>query len=392
VNRPDVVVIGAGIVGSAAAYFLTRAGVRTLVVDRGGASAGSSSGCMGHLMLMSAPESMYRLSRHSLELWKQFHRDVGGFEMLHCGCLWLGESELDMPLLQTMHDEIAAYGDTGQLLGTRELLAREPALAKDLVGAYFYPEDAVIFPMQATAAMLGAVVRQGGETRFGTNVIGLRRAADGSVRSVVTDGGEIETDAVVIAAGVWAPDITEMAGLPRASIFPRRGDLAITMPQDQRVKTQMVEVGYLRTATGKAPDPEDIGSDAGACALNLQPQGNGTLLVGSTRQFSGYDRRVNTRLLRASFERAARFVPCLEDLQIVRTWAGLRPYTRDKVPVLGPCADVPGLFVTGGHEGLGITLSMASGELVAQAVRGATTTQSLAPFLLSRFSEVVHDG
>jgi sarcosine oxidase subunit beta len=392
VKRPDVVVIGAGIVGSAAAYYLTLAGLRTLVIDRGGASNGSSSGCMGHLMLMSAPECMYHLSRRSLELWRQFHRDVGGFEMLNCGCLWLGESEEDMPTLQKIHDEIASFGDEGQLLTTSELLRREPALAPDLVGAYFYPKDSVIFPMQATAALLGAIVRQGGAVQYDTNVLGLRRSTDGSVCSVITDAGEIETGVVVNAAGVWLPDITVMAGLPRAPIFPRRGDLAITMPQDQRVKTQMVEVAYLRTATGKAKDPEDGEPDEGACALNLQPQGNGTLLVGSTRQFAGYDRRVNMRLLRASFERASRFVPSIQDLQIVRTWAGLRPYTRDKVPIIGPASSVPGLFVSGGHEGLGITLSMASGELIAQSVRGEPTTQSMEPFLLDRFSEVVADG
>jgi glycine/D-amino acid oxidase-like deaminating enzyme len=347
---------------------------------------------MGHLMVMSGPEPMYQLSRSSLTLWKQFHRDVGGFEMRESGCLWLGESDEDLPLLQTMHDAILGFGDTGEILSPAELSAREPELAPDLVGAFYYPDDAVIFPMQATGALLGAAIRQGGAIRLETNVRGLRRSADGAVRAVVTDRGEIETSVVINAAGPWAPDIAEMAGLPRLPIFPRRGDLAITMPQDLRVKTQMVEVAYLRTATGKAPDPESSEVDPGACALNLQPQGNGTVLIGSTRQFAGYDRTVNTKLLRDSFERAARFVPAVAGLQVVRTWAGLRPYTKDKVPVIGPVGAVPGLFVAGGHEGLGVTLSMATGALLAQAVKGEPLQQPLDPFVPDRFAEVVADG
>ena len=347
---------------------------------------------MGHLMLLSAPESMYRLSRRSLTLWKQFHRDVGGFEMRECGCLWLGESDEDLPLLQDVHDNILGYGDTGLMLSRAELLAREPELADDLVGAFFYPDDAVIFPMHATGALLAAAFRQGGEIQHNTNVLGLQRSADGAVCGVVTDRGEIETSIVVNAAGAWAPRINEMLGLPRLPIFPRRGDLAITMPQDLRVKTQMVEVAYLRGATGKAPDPESPEPDPGSSALNLQPQGNGTVLIGSTRQFAGYDRTVNTRLLRDSFLRAARFVPAVADLQVVRTWAGLRPYTKDKLPVIGPIGAVPGLFVAGGHEGLGITLSMATAELITAVVKGEPLQQSLDPFMPDRFAEVLADG
>lgn len=388
--KHDVVVIGGGIVGCAVAYFLAKAGRRPLIVEQSGASAGTSSSCMGHLMLMSGPEPMYRMSRRSLELWKRFSRDVGGFEIHECGCLWLGESAEDEPLLQTMHDDILGYGDTGLMLSRKQLLDREPCLADDLFGAFFYPEDAVIFPMQATASLLAETLRMGGSIQTRTTVQGIRLHPAGSIAAVETDRGPIWTDTVVNAAGVWSPVIGEMAGMPNLPIYPRRGDLAITMPQDLRVRTQMVEVAYLRTATGAAPDPESDTPDPGACALNLQPQGNGTVLIGSTRQFAGFDRTVNHALLSDSFERAARFVPQVADLQVVRTWAGLRPYTKDKVPIVGPVTAVPGMFVASGHEGLGITLSMATGELIAQAVTGQSLQQSLDPFTPDRCGEVAH--
>lgn len=384
--------IGAGIVGCAIAYYMTRAGLRPVVVDRGGVAGGSSGSCMGHLMMISDPHEMYRLSTRSLALWKQFHADVGGFELRECGCLWLGEGDADVPVLEDIAAKIRGFGGPGRIVEPTELRRMEPALADDLVGAFFYPDDGILFPMQGAAALMGAAQDGGATTSYHTTVRGLHRGPGGAVEAVETDRGSIETGTVINAAGVWLPEVAELFGLPRIPIFPRRGDLAITMPQDLLVTTQMVEVAYLRTAVGKVVDPESDAVDPGAYALNVQPQGNGTVLIGSTRQFGGFDTRVNVALLQQSLARACRFVPALADLQIVRTWAGLRPYTKDKLPVIGPIGAVPGLFVAGGHEGLGITLSMATAELITAVVKGEPLQQSLDPFMPDRFAEVLADG
>jgi glycine/D-amino acid oxidase-like deaminating enzyme len=95
-------------------------------------------------------------------------------------------------------------------------------------------------------------------------------------------------------------------------------------------------------------------------------------------------------LLAQSLRRAARFVPRIADLQLVRSWAGLRPYTRDKLPIIGADPRLPGFYMAGGHEGLGITLSLATGELLAQLLTGVETTLDPAPFSPQRFDEVVH--
>ena len=391
-KQADAVVIGAGIVGCAIAYNLTRSGLRPVVVDRGGVAGGTSGSCMGHLMMLADSQEMYRLSARSLALWKQFHAEVGGFELRDCGCLWLGESDADVPLLEDIAAKIRGFGGSGRIVEPTELRRMEPELADDLVGAFFCPDDGILFPMQAAAALMGAAQDGGARTSYHTTVRGLHCGSDSAVSAVETDRGIIETGIVVNAAGVWLPEVAELFGLPRIPIFPRRGDLAITMPQDLPVTTQMVEVAYLRSAVGKVIDPESDEPDPGTYALNLQPQGNGTVLIGSTRQFGGFDKRVNLALLQQSLARACRFVPALADLQIVRTWAGLRPYTKDKMPVIGPVESVPGLFVAGGHEGLGITLSTGTAELIAQAVTGQPLAQPLEPFSPVRFTEVVRGG
>jgi glycine/D-amino acid oxidase-like deaminating enzyme len=389
VKHPDVVVIGGGIVGCAVAYWLTRAGLSPLLIERDGIAGGSSGACMGHLMMMPDPQDMYQLSRRSVELWRAFHDEERSFEMRNCGCLWLGESAEDWPLLEGIDSKLQGYGDPGLMIDQAALLAREPGLAPDLVGAFFYPKDAVVFPTQAAGALLQAAMRNGAEVLHHTAVENLRLDSTGRIEGVETSAGFIATRKVVNATGVWVPDLGESVGLSRLPIFPRRGDLAITMPQDLPIHTQIIEVAYLRSAAGKVVDPEDIEPDAGSCALNVQPQSNGTLLIGSSRQFSGYDRRVNQELLSASLRRAARFVPQIADMQLVRSWAGLRPYTRDKRPLIGP-SRIAGYYIAGGHEGLGITLSMGTGEMIAQQITGKPTTLAAETFDPNRFEGTLH--
>lgn len=386
-----MVVIGGGIVGCATLYFLARAGLRALMVERDGVAGGTSGACMGHLMMMPGPELMFRFSTHSLELWRRFHADLGGFDLRACGCLWLGESTEDEAVLEDLLRTVQGLGGTSELLDAKSLHKKEPGLARDLIGAFYYPGDGVVFPMQACSALLREALRLGAEVRTGCSAVGLQRDGSGAVRALLTDQGDISTAAVVNCAGVWAPDQTEAAGLGRVPIFPRRGDLAITMPRDLPVSHQMVEVAYLRTATGKVADPEDENPDPGAFALNLQPQTNGTLLVGSSRQFCGMDRAVRPGLLQQSLARAQRFVPRLGDLQLVRSWAGLRPYTRDKMPMVGAVPGLPGYYLNAGHEGLGITLCMASAELIATQLRGQEFCMDASALGADRaFSEMQH--
>ena len=385
-QRPDVVVIGGGIVGSACVYFLSRAGLKVTLLERQGVASGTSGSSMGHLMVVPGPPLMYELTYRSVQLWHALFREVGGFHFRHAGVLWVGDAQEDLPLLQDLHRDMQGHGEKCRLLDPKELCELEPNLAPDLVGGFHYPDDAITFPMAAAAAMLADAVRHGAKIRPWTPALGLRRNDAGAVEAVRTSHGEIETGAVVNAAGVWAPEITEWAGLPPAPIYPRRGDLAITMPHQEPVSHQILEVGYLRTVGAKTIDPASGEPDPGAWAMNIQPQSNHTFLIGSTRQFDGFDRKVNLRLLHQSLLRASRFVPAVSDLAVVRTWAGLRPYTTDKLPILGPVPEVPGLYMASGHEGLGISLAMVTGELITQSVTGQQPELDLTPFSLARFA------
>ncbi len=176
-----------------------------------------------------------------------------------------------------------------------------------------------------------------------------------------------------------------MAGQPRLPVVPRAGNLAITAHHASPIRTQILEVSYLRVAHGAAQaDPTRTDEDRGAHAVNMQPQTNGGCLIGSTRQFQGMNRTVNPELLRRSLQRAARYVPALAASPLVRTWVGLRPYSLDKHPLIGPWPGLEGMWVATGHEGLGITLCQVTGLLLAQQFTGAKPTVDVTPYLPAR--------
>ena len=386
-RSPDAVVIGGGIVGCAVAWFLSRAGLRVTLLDRDAIAGGTSGCCMGHLMVTADHDMLHALTSRSVTLWNRMFDEIGSIERRMTGALYLAEDESDLSLLDRLQGDFARHGEASQRLDGQALRELEPALAEDLPGGLFYPRDGVVLPMQAAGRMAADARRLGAEVRPFTPVTGLRLGAGRRVEAVLTPDGAIPTTNVVNAAGVFAPALTELAGLGRAPIHPRRGDLAITNARTAPIRTQLIEVSYLRVAHGSTKvDPTGRVPDPGAQAMNVQPQSNGSCLIGSTRQFVGMDRRVDPALLRHSLRRAARYVPALAQAQITRTWAGLRPWTSDKLPIVGPVDAVPGFHMAAGHEGLGITLAPITGELVMQAMTGAKPSIALEPLALVRFS------
>ena len=212
----------------------------------------------------------------------------------------------------------------------------------------------------------------------------MRRAGD-RIEAVQTEGGEIACRTVVNSAGVWTPDVAAQLDQPRLPIYPRAGNLAITGHHATPIRTQLLEIGYLRYAHGAAKvDPTRTDVDPGGHAVNMQPQTNGGCLIGSTRQFCGMARQLNRDLLHRSLQRAARYAPGVAAAPIVRTWVGLRPYSADGHPLIGPWPPVEGLWIAAGHEGLGISMAPMTGLLLAQQIAGVATEIDSTPYLPAR--------
>ena len=122
-------------------------------------------------------------------------------------------------------------------------------------------------------------------------------------------------------------------------------------------------------------------------AFVFEPTAAGTMLLGSSREFAGYDTRTTLPVLRAIVRRAIRFIPSLAGLHCIRTYGGLRPFTPDHLAIISPVEEVPGFYIAAGHEGNGIGLAPLTGQLMDQLIRGVPTTVDVTPLRWSRFRE-----
>jgi glycine/D-amino acid oxidase-like deaminating enzyme len=389
VETADLVVVGGGIVGCSVVHQLATllpASARIVLLDRGPIAGATSGSSMGHLMVTPDDARAHALSAASLRLWRDLAARHDDFEFQATGALYLADTAADAALLPVLRAQFVACGETADLLDGPQLRQLEPGLAADLDAALFYPGDAVVLPMPACGVMLREAARAcpGLVVRPECAVTGFVRDGD-RIAAVRTERGDIATRTVVNATGVWAPELAVMLGQPRLPIFPRAGNLAVTGHHVTPVRTQLLEVSYLRFAHGAAAVDPSRTDDVGGHAVNVQPQSNGSCLIGSTRQFRGMDRTLNRDLLHRSLLRARRYAPALGSAPIVRTWVGLRPYSIDKLPLIGPWPPVPGLWLAAGHEGLGITLGPISGRLLAQQIAGVPCEVDPLPYQPARF-------
>jgi D-hydroxyproline dehydrogenase subunit beta len=363
-RRPDVVVVGAGIVGAACADSLSREGLAVLVLESRFASAGATGAGMGHIVAMDDSPAQLALTARSLALWGELAAELPKeCEDEPCGTLWLAADEDEMEAVQAKEAAYRRAGVAAEIWGAAELSHAEPNLRKGLAGALHVPGDRVLYPPNAARFLLARARDRGAEIREGVEVTEI------GARSVATTQETVETGAVVNAAGPEAPRLTP--GLP---IVPRKGHLVITDRYPGFCGHQLVELGYLKSAHA---------STGPSVAFNLQPRATGQMLLGSSREFAGWDSRVDRRILSRMIVRALDFMPSLSSLSAIRAWTGFRPATPDKLPLIGRWHE-DGPWIAAGHEGLGITTAPATAEMLAAIITGRTSPVDPAPFSPNR--------
>lgn len=395
----DVVVIGGGVVGTAITYQLAKRGMDVCNVERSGIASGTSSRCDGRITISDqVPGDSLRLAKASMDMFPGLSDELGhDIEWSQEGILLLTESEAEFEVAKQHCVRMVEAGLPYRILDQRELRARHPCVADDIVGAVDITCDGLVNPMALAQGFTHAAQRHGAATAIHAPVLEIKRDAAGAVSHVVTDAGTIATGKVVNAAGVWAPDLGAMVGLD-IPIQPRQGQLLV-MERGNRVmppgggaqEFSYIMVRLQDTAYKRQTTPA---MDKYGIAFAYEPTEGGTGLVGTSRYFAGRDTASNPDILRELAKRAIRFYPALRDVHVIRTYAGLRPYTPDHLPIISD-TEVPGFYVAAGHEGNGITMSALTGELMANLISGEKPRIDVAPFAWSRFaagSRAAHAG
>jgi D-hydroxyproline dehydrogenase subunit beta len=338
---PDAIVVGAGVCGASAAFFLRERGLDVLLLDRSGVSTGSTGLGEGNVLLCDKrPGPEYGLAMLGRQVWRELAERFPGARVTPKGSLVMTHSDGS---------------------GRREVL--EPELASGTVVVH-EPDDLQVDAAGLTRAFAALVTVRGDADVVGVSpgVVALRT------------GERLSCKHVVIATGAWAAELT---GLP---VEPRKGQLVAMAAPRNLIRHKLIEDTYRDIAAGRDPDL--------AIATVIEQTLDGDeVLVGSSRERVGFDTTVREDVTHAMVERAATFIPTLRDLTILRAWCGLRPWLPDGLPAIGIIGE--GLWVTTGHEGSGVGLGPISGLLLAQLLTGEVPIVHPVPFDPLRFQAFV---
>ncbi|WP_322053982.1 NAD(P)/FAD-dependent oxidoreductase [Paraburkholderia bannensis] len=366
-SSPDVIVVGAGIVGAACAHELAKLGADVLVLDRAGVGGGVTAAGMGHLVLMDDTPAEFALSSWSRDLWLDLAPRLSAREaFVRCGTLWVAVDDEEYDLARTRQQALASVGVACTLLDERQVREAEPALREGLRGGMMLPDDAVVYAPAAAAWLLAQPVKGRVTCRLDTQVARVDRQG-----VVLADGEALAAGAVLLANGLQAADF--LPGLPMQA---KKGHLIITDRYPGTIRHQILELGYIKSAHN---------ASGTSVAFNVQPRPTGQILLGSSRQFDSLDPAIEPEILARMLRRAAEYLPELPTLNAIRAWTGFRPATSDGLPLIGsaaPFADDrfhPSTWLATGHEGLGVTTALATGKLIAAQMLDAGVVLPIDP-------------
>jgi D-hydroxyproline dehydrogenase subunit beta len=362
----DVAIVGAGIVGAACADEFARRGMSVAVVDRDQIACGATAAGMGHVATMDDSEAQFALTRYSQQLWHELRPELpADVEYEQCGTIWVAADEEEMTEVRRKHGYYGEREVPTEILDAQALRRLEPNLRSGLVGGLLVPQDLVISPPCVARFLMERAQECGAKVHLGQSV-----AVAGQGRVQMTNGFEIRARIVVNAAGAYAAELT-----PGLEIKKRKGHLVITDRYPGFLRHQLVELGYLKSA-------HSISSDS--VAFNVQPRRSGQILIGSSRQYGADHLQVDNEILTRMLQRAYEYMPGLAQMATIHARTGFRAATPDKLPFIGRWSGDESLFLATGHEGLGITTSLATARILVDHITGTKPEIPIEPYVPSR--------
>jgi glycine oxidase len=370
----DVIIVGGGVIGLAVARALALRGIRdVLLIERNSFGAESSSAAAG----MLAPQAeanraheFFYLTCQSRDMYPAFAAallDETGIdiELETTGTLYLAFTEHDADELERRYEWQKKAGLPIETLSAAAVRQLEPSINADVRAALKFPLDTQVENRRLINALAAANERLGVRLETGTAVTALKIERD-RVTGIETSRGSIAGECVVIAAGAWssllgAGDKT----LPDLRIKPVRGQMLCFEPN-------------LPIARHVIYSPRGY----------IVPRRDGRLLAGSTTEHAGFVKRVTAAGAHSILSAALEISPRIASLPLTDSWAGLRPRAADTLPVLGPCAEIGGVYYATGHYRNGILLAPITGELIARAIVEGEFPRSLEIFSPDRFGLV----
>lgn len=364
-SRTEVLIIGGGVIGLTLAYLLAKERVTVTVIDKGDLGQEASWAGAGILPAGNpkrAKSAMGRLRAQAVSYFPEFSAELKSAtgidnEYWQCGGLELRSSfdGLEKKRLEQLAQAERGEGLTCDILDKKALLEMEPHLSPELPGAVFFPGVAQIRNPRHLQALIAAAGKQGVQLLPNTPCQSIQRTGE-RITGIQTPGGLLQAEQFVMAAGTWTTGLLAELGWQPA-LKPIRGQIVLLAPPTPMLHHVLL-MGHQY----------------------LVPRRDGRVLVGSTEEDVGFDKRPTPDAGTKLRELAARTVPGMADVPVEKHWAGLRPGSPDGKPYLGQAPGWNNLFVAAGHFRSGLQLSVMTGMLMRDMLLSRPTTFDLSAF------------
>ena len=375
-NRADVVIVGGGIIGCSVAAELASRGADVVLLERNEIAHGASGRNHG-LVFYPQDQTTEALYRRSVEIYRELALgDIDiAFDTEPRGFIIMVARDSEWEAAEAEAKACAVGNVDIERLEAEDLRRLEPETAPGLLGGWFINDGYRLDPAALTLATALKARRAGAEVITHTDVKQVM-VSGARVRGVATDAGSIAAPLVVDAAGPWAPKVARSAGSDVA-VTGARGWLLLTESISPITNHLLESSGWHLTAgdpgpqvvtvegyaRGELPAAPDIG-------LLIQQNRSGHVLLGGSRLSSMREEPEGHEVTIEIAKRAVAAVPALSKVAITAVWSGVRPMSRDGLPLIGGVPGVEGLWVVGGHGGQGVMLGAGSAALAADLING----------------------
>jgi glycine oxidase len=366
----DVVIVGGGVIGLSIARQLALRGLRKVTViecgEFGKEASWAAGGILAPQVEADRPDEFFKLASASRDLYPAFAQALQAetgidVQLEQTGTLYVGFTEDDEHEMRRRFDWQTRAGFRVEWLSGEDARRLEPNTSPHVRCALRFPDDWQVENRKLTEALVRANQKLGVQLIANSEIRSVR-IEDGRVTGIESAKTSIHAATVVIAAGAWTSQIKTSGTSSSVQIEPVRGQMLCFQTEPTFARHVIYSSrGYL------------------------VPRRHGRLLAGSTTEHVGFDKRVTDEGAASIKSMAFEIAPRLESAAILNSWAGFRPHAPDDLPVLGPAADIDGLFYATGHYRNGILLAPITAEIIVEAVVNRTGSPFLESFSPDRF-------
>lgn len=368
----DVLVMGGGVMGASSCYYLSKKNLKIVLAEKSGIATGASGSCDGFIFLQSKKDNdLISLTRESIKIFENLSEELSyDIEFKKCGGLVVRSgSETSGDFFDSR--QFQKMGIKIELLDNKHLREIEPYICgKAAAGAAFCKDEGQVNPINLTIGFTLAAKKNDVTLMVGKEVREIEVSSECGLKKIkrvlLCDGTEIVAKEVLCCCGAWSGMLGSLLNI-EIPIIPRRGNLIVTEALPEMLHHVILDYDYICC---KFDESKELG-------FTIEQAKSGNLIIGSTREFAGFNDGYDFSKIRSILKRAAYFFPLIKDVSIIRIFSGFRPFSKDFKPLIGSMPGFSNFNIAAGHEGDGIALSPVTGKIISEIIAGKLKDEPL---------------